>query len=149
MTLAASNAPTKAFWFLNRAAAGVVAAALTGACVGVVVFCYVQATSKGSGPGADYLGGLTYTIYFFALYGTVLGAAPGVIIMCFSRAKMAPWRSLVFLLPGTTAGIVILSLPWGLLPGTNTTSIIMGLMWVAGFTIGGFITARFMKYARR
>jgi hypothetical protein len=93
MTLAASNASAKAFWFLNRAAAGVVAAALSGACVGAVVFCYVLATSKGSGPGADFLGGLIYTIYFFTLCGTVMGAAPGVIVMCFSRAKMAPWRS--------------------------------------------------------
>jgi hypothetical protein len=144
MMPAAGKMRAKFLWFLNRAAAGVIAATLTGACVGVVLSCYVLATANGSGPGEDLLRGLRYAMSIGVVFGIVLDTAPGVIVMCLSRAKIAPWRSLVFLLPGTTIGIIILTLPWALLPGSNTTSTIMGVMWIGGFAIGGFAAAKFL-----
>ena len=135
---------TKVAWFLNRSVAGVVAAALTGAFAALVIFCYTLATAKGVGPGSDLPGGLLWQLEMGTLFGAMFGAPSGILVMCLTRAKRAPWRSLPTLLVGTTAGIVIFGLPWGLLPGTVANATIANVMFIAGPTIGGLIATRFI-----
>ena len=138
------HALTKVAWFLNRALAGVVAAALTGALAALMLFCYNLATLKGVGPGADLPGGLLWLLEMGTLLGAMFGAPSGILVMCLSRAKKAPWRSLPTLLVGATAGIVILGLPWTLLEGTLVNGSITDVMFIAGPTIGGLIAVKFI-----
>jgi len=134
----------KIVWFLNRAAAGIVTAALTGAFAGLVLFCYVQITGGPPGPGADITGGFVWIMTLATIGGTILGSPSGILVMCLSRAKKAPWRSIPILLIGTTLGVVILGLPWGLLPGTTLFDIILKIMIVAGPTLGGLLAVHFL-----
>ncbi len=134
----------KAAVFLNRAAAGIVTAWLTGTFAGVALTCYVLLTGGPPGPGADLLGGSIWIVGMASIVGALLGAPSGILIMCLSRAKAAPWRAVPTLLLGTTIGIVTLGLPWELLPGTDVTASILDVMCIAGPTLGGVVAARFI-----
>lgn len=111
--------------------------------VGIVLFVYTLFPFK-FGPGVNFVGGFLYSVYVLLLLGTPLGIVPGILIMCVSRARTAPARSILFLLPGTTVGAILLSAPWALRWGTEVTSIMMFSMYVVGFSIGGLAAARFI-----
>lgn len=134
--------------FLKRAAAGIVTAALTGTVAGVVISLYALTGCCPSGPGANQSGDSMMFIAMSTFFGGILGAPFGILVMCLSRAKAAPWDALPRLLFGTSIGIVILGLPWALLPGTTINSTILDVMCIVGPTIGGIVAALFVPEQR-
>ena len=93
-------------WFLNRGAAGITTAAGTGIVVLFASSIYDLLTSSDaraslvSTPAIAY----AYLALIGALYGIMFGSIPGVIVMCFSRARFDPWRATPILLLGTILG---------------------------------------------
>ena len=141
--------------FINRAAAGIATAGLTGTLAGTVISIYALLISHPVESSADLIDGFIWTIIMSTVYGAILGAPIGILVVCLSRAKAAPWRSLPILLIGTSIGIVVLGLPWALLPSTTITATILFVMCIAGPTIGGIVAANFIpsqgdsnKYSR-
>lgn len=134
---------TRAQWIISRAAAGIVLAVLTALAYGFFVFLWTLFPFR-SGPGANPVGGLIFSLWAFALILTVPGALPGVLLMCISKASVTPWRAIPILLAGTSAGGLIFSFPWEMRPGTNGNSIIIGVLYITGFAIGGVVAARFI-----
>lgn len=132
-------------WFLSRAAAGIVLATMTAAAYGLFLFLWSSFPFPlRIYPGADPVGGLIFDFWALVLIGTAPGTLPAVLLMCVSKASIAPWRSVPILLAGTSAGGLMLSFPLSLRPGTNETSMIIGVLYVAGFAIGGLIASRFV-----
>lgn len=82
------------------------------------------------------------------LFGAVLGAPSGILVMCLSRAKAAPWRSLPTLLIGTSIGIVFFGMSWALLPLSVVQNTIQNVMCILGPTIGGIVAAKFIPEQR-
>jgi hypothetical protein len=137
-------------WFLSRAAAGIVLATMTAAAYGLFVFLWsIVPLPLRIYSGADPVSGLIFAVWTLVLIGTAPGTLPGVLLMCVSRASVAPWRSIPILLAGTSVGGLILSFPLWLRPGTNENSVIMGALYVAGFAIGGLIASRFIPEDRQ
>jgi hypothetical protein len=130
--------------FLNRAAAGIATAGLTGTVAGVLISLYAVLSAGPTGPNADLRDSSETMIVMSTVYGAILGAPFGILVVCLSRAKAAPWRSLPTLLAGTSIGIVVLGLPWALLPFANDNPIIIYVMFIAGPTIGGIVAANFI-----
>ena len=93
---------------MNRAAAGVAAAAVTGAAAGV--FIYGLGRIDGSSRQATVSMAFADAAFILGnsiLFGAIIGALPGILVMCFSRAKTAPWNSLLILCIGATLGFVM------------------------------------------
>jgi hypothetical protein len=122
--------------FFSRAAAGIATAGLTGTVAGFIILLYQLFTGAPS-DGETFLALST-------IYGAMIGAPFGILVVCLSRAKDAPWRALPTLLTGTSIGIVVLGLPWALLPGTNDPTILY-VMCIAGPTIGGIVASGFIR----
>jgi hypothetical protein len=140
----------RARWFLSRAAAGIVLAVLTAMAYGLFASLWTLFPFPlRMVAGADPAGGLIFGLWAFALIGTVPGALPGMLLMCVSKASATPWRSIPWLLGGTSAGSLILSFPLSLWPGTIESSIIIGVLYVTGFMVGGLAAARFIPTDQR
>jgi len=130
--------------FLNRALAGIVAAATTGAMAALfLAACTFLMPGTRFGPGADPIGGTLWMVEWGVIVGTILGAIPGILVVSLTRARERPWASLPILLLGTSLGVILFGLPLGLLKGTDASSILLVVACVAGPTLGGIIASRF------
>jgi hypothetical protein len=134
-------------WFLSRLLAAVAGSLATGllSALALDLFITIPALARHNyGSGADFLVGAIYAAQWGAVVGVALGALPAVCVLCFTKAKTAPWYSLPVLVAGSTAGTVILGLPWGLLPGTTATTVVLVAMLIIGATVGGLISTRYL-----
>jgi len=136
------RAKRAAEWIASRIAAGIVAAALTGAFVGLVMQVY-QAFE----PDPMDLVASCLMIVAFVYFAAIFGGLPAILVMCLSRAKEHPWHSLWRLLIGTTVGYWIGFLAVGL----DTQSWVLlddGFFWtVASASAGGFVASFFCNGA--
>lgn len=130
------SAPAWMIWFGNRLAAAIAGAALLGIVISIGANVSVDLTSQ-PGLGANLLGGYVYWAIYFAIAAIILGTVPGTLVLCLSRARFHPWRSLPRLLLGMVIGFVVVALPFWLQPGTNMTTIVTFI----GPTVGGTIAA--------
>jgi hypothetical protein len=130
---------------LNCAAAGIAAATLTGGLAGAALWCAGLVTDDAGGAS---LAGLLWLVAMGSVFGAIGGTPSGVLVMCLSRAKEAPWRSLPVLLLGTTVGFVVLGLPLQLplelFQRVSAPSWLGPAMWLIGPTIGGIVAIRFL-----
>jgi hypothetical protein len=130
--------------FARRVVAGITGAALTAALAGLVISIYDLTTTGPSGFGEDVADGILTFVLMATIYGTILGAPFGILVMCMTRAKTVPWRALPTLLIGTSSGIILLGLPWLVIPGLADFPAIGYGMCVMGPFIGGLIASNFL-----
>jgi hypothetical protein len=121
---------------LVRLGAGLCAAASTGAVIGAGIALFSLVVDPGARTPSTLL-----LIPLGAVYGAILGCIPAAIVISFTRARKAPWRSILILIAGASVGFVC-----GLLLIDT-----LGL-WSWGFavpllgaTMGGALTAPLMK----
>lgn len=138
----------KAVWLLNRLAAAIVTAALTGLLAGVALELVLSASilmpgSPGPGPGANLIGGALWLFTMAVGFGAIVGVIPGTLIMCFSSAKTTPWRSIPKILVGTVLGWIVCAMPFWFLYGSERNAILGNIGSVVGPTIGAILALRF------
>lgn len=140
-------------WFLNRVGAGAVAAALTGLVAGFVFitwsFSSLTGTPKGLGGAIIALAAAyAYGEIWYVACAVVLGGLQAVAILCLTKAKHRPWRSLPILVAGALIGFLVVAF---LLPGTSddrggTTYIATVLApLVLAPTLGALLASFFLK----
>lgn len=122
--------------YLKRATAGFFVATLTGAIAGLVLSLASFRSEEMAGRSVDFIGEIEWA----TIFGAIFGAPSAIFVMCLSRAKAAPWRSVPVLLVGTIVGIIILGLPWAML---HRFDILLG-MCIISATIGGLFALRFL-----
>ena|GEM_PF-6963526 len=128
-------------WFGNRLAAAVVGAALLGLAISTAMNAYADLTGGPPGPGADLLGGYISFGIYFAMGAVILGTIPGTLVLCVSRARYHPWRSLPRLLLGAAIGFLIVAVPFLMHPGTGVTLIVTFIVTFIGPSAGGTIAS--------
>lgn len=130
-------------WLFNRLAAAVTLAVLS-ALLNWVVVCLIAVAQHAQGLPTILTLGLAIACVCFAAPGTVATFA----VLCASPAKVSPWRSLPFLLPGTTlAGLVVIA-PFMFSQRAFEGQFLEPIaMWVIAVGFGGFAAA--MLNARR
>ncbi len=142
---------TPALWFLNRAAAGITAAAITGV-VGAltIVIPGMFDPSAILGGFRDVLSGIVLSITYGAWFGTLFGGLPGILVMCLSPARAQPWRSLPIVVIGTVLGfLATLALAYAQPRYNAMSSAPLGFLLYAGPpTIGGLMAAWLWGRAR-
>jgi len=129
-------------WIASRIAAGIVAAALTGALVQVAMEVDREFGSDRS-TFPVFLALIAASMYFAVIFGGL----PAILVMCLSRASVRPWRSIWRLLIGTGIGYWagFLGAAWA------TGSWVVfgdGFLWtVASASAGGLAASFFCKNA--
>jgi len=79
------------------------------------------------------------------LVGTVVGTTPAILVICLSRARGTPWRSVLVLVGGATLGFILIGLPWAFFPGTLGMSWLVTTMLLIGPVAGGALATRFLS----
>lgn len=130
------SATARLLWISNRVAAGAVAAALTGTLSGIIWSLFYNFTTP------RYAAPFETVVSFAAIttiFGFVFGAPSGILVVCFSRAPREPWRSLPFLLVGTTIGFFVGLWVCEIAPRGIDIADFNVAAWVVGATIGGIV----------
>jgi hypothetical protein len=121
---------------LSCALAASTTAVLTGALSGVGLYCLRHLHEVSNA--------VVYTTGIAALLGIIIGTPPAALVICLSRAKYAPWRSLPLLVSGAALGILVIGLPWSLFPFTEDVAYLAVGMPIAGAILGGAVATRFV-----
>jgi len=126
---------------VSCALAGLAAAALTGALCGLFIFCCIAL----SGPRhvENVVEAIGWIIASAVLVGVVIGTTPAVLIICLSRARAAPWRSVPYLAGGAAVGLIVIGMPWSLLAATQDEPWLTLGMPLLGAMAGGAMATRF------
>jgi hypothetical protein len=134
----------KAGWLLNRAAAAIVTAALTGLIAGLVLesVLLISLVIPGS------LGGAVWLLTMAVCVGAIVGVIPATLVICFSSAKVAAWRYVPRLLVGTTIGWLVCAMPFGFLYGSDLNATLGNIGSVVGPTLGALLALRFWPNPR-
>jgi hypothetical protein len=129
---------------VSCALAGLSVAALTSALVGLALGCYVALSVPTPQLGTHFLG-IAATILVAVSVGTVVGTTPAILIICVSRARLAPWRAVPLLATGATLGLIIIGVPWSLFKATEDLPYLAIGMPVVGAIAGGALATRFVS----
>jgi hypothetical protein len=134
---------SSAWRLLNGIVAGVVAACLTGALFGLAQALFEIMTRWGH--FGDIVLGTAWLVGMSTLFAGALGAIPGAIVMCTSRARYRPWHAMPLVLVGTSAGILFLSLPLLFVPVRFNIPYEWRLpIFAIGPMVGGIIATLFL-----
>jgi hypothetical protein len=127
------------WWYLNRVAAGVLVAAITGASIGLAM-CAFSAPYNGV-----RLENFVLYAYIGLIFGAALGGIPGIAVMFFTRACAHPWQTMPIILTGTVVGGVVVGVPL-LLAGQFVVPMpSVGLAFIVLFpAVGGIVATRFL-----
>lgn len=124
--------------FLSCLGATVVGAVTLGIACGTLLLMWLLLTTQ-IGNGVRPVDDLVFVASTGAQAGVIFGSLPGLAVLCFTRARYHPWRSLPRLLMGAIIGFTAFALPLFRLANER-----FGLFFVAillGPTIGGFIAS--------